>query len=296
MPEQASARASAPAERAPLEASALVGASASSTPHVTGPLEAPSAWGPGSIQEPWAWVPVRELALLQRLLAQESRPRALRPQGRQRLVRVPARGPERAQGRPSASAWEWASAFQRRARAPARARLRGSGLHARPCAEDDQLGAQRCLRSDSSPRCQEHRKDRGSPDWTSPFLLRAHRHGLLLARMTHPWVRRTGSNTKLDALSDNAGTRRDDASADSRGVLRQPGVTCVARQRLPAVGKPATKRSMASRGTPRRNARSNARESTAFFRHEAVVSRHNHAPRPLAPTAGAVPSITRASP
>lgn len=100
------------------------------------------------------------------------------------LLLVLAQGP--AEPEPWASASASAPQRQARVRARAQARLHGSGHHARPCDANGQLGARRCWRSDSSPRCPGHRKDRGSPGWTSPFLLRAHRHGLLLARMTHP--------------------------------------------------------------------------------------------------------------
>ena len=121
--------------------------------------------------------------------------------------------------------WAWVRV---RVRVPALVPAHESNLHALPCDAGDQPAVPRCWRSDSSPRCREHHKDRGSPDWTSPFLLRAHRHGLLLARMTHPrgLAGRTGVSSRSteedqDARSDRAGTSRDDASGDCRAVLRR---------------------------------------------------------------------------
>ncbi len=186
----------------------------------------------GSVQEP-GWVRgrpgwVRGRPRVQAALQQRRVPVSVRPA--------------------SASALAWARALRppARARVRALARLRESDPLARPCGADDRPVARQCWRSDSSPRCREHRKGRGSPDWTSPVLLRAHRHGLLLARMTHPRgfggrtrvISRSAGKADPDAMSDRAGTSRDDASGDCEPVLRRHKARSDASELASAPGPP----------------------------------------------------------
>lgn len=161
-----------------------------------GPAEVPERveeqpWGAGSMAAGRAGRPCEPgpQVSMTRPSAQASGPAAASrlPAGR-RARRVLARAPWPAR-------WAWVRPSSRpsparvpaaRVLAPVLVLVRGPGPHGGPFDAIDRLGARRCLRSDSSLRCPEHRKDRGSPDWTSPVLLRVHRHGLLLARKTHP--------------------------------------------------------------------------------------------------------------